>query len=115
MPIHWFPDNSLICNFAAVDQLGLLRTSLHGSGRIVEAVEYEIERSSAHVPHLRGLDTNEWFGDAISFQDEKTSGRSRACVGSASAATTNVHSNTSERARPCTCSGPAQSSRGASG
>jgi hypothetical protein len=70
MSIHWFPDTSLICNFAAVDQLGLLRTSLHGSGRIVEAVEYEIDQSGGHVPNLKGLDTSEWFGDAISFQDE---------------------------------------------
>lgn len=71
MPIHWFPDNSLICNFAAIDQLGLLRKSLHGAGRIVEAVEYEIERSAARVPNLHRLDTSDWFGVAIKFQDEQ--------------------------------------------
>jgi hypothetical protein len=71
MSTQWFPDNSLICNFAAVDHLGLLRTSLRGSGRIVEAVEYEIEQSSGRVPNLRNLNTAEWFGDAISFHDEK--------------------------------------------
>lgn len=71
MPVHWFPDNSLICNFAAVDELELLRTSLHGSGRIVEAVEYEIGRSAQRVRNLVRLDTTAWFGEAISFEDER--------------------------------------------
>ncbi|TCU83210.1 hypothetical protein EDF51_108167 [Curtobacterium sp. PhB25] len=69
MALHWFPDNSLICNFAAVDELDLLRASLHGAGRVVEAVAFEIERSTAHVPNLARLDLHDWFGPAIEFRD----------------------------------------------
>lgn len=70
MAIHWFPDNSLICNFAAVDELDLLRASIHGAGKIVEAVGYEIERSSRRVPNLAKMPVADWFGDPIKFVDE---------------------------------------------
>lgn len=69
MASHWFPDNSLICNFAAINELDLLRACLHGSGRIVEAVKAEIEKSAQRVPNLSRLDVDEWFGAAIEFRD----------------------------------------------
>lgn len=68
--MYWFPDNSLLINFATVGELDLLRSSLHGSGRVVEAVEYEIQPLTQWRPALRGIDCREWFGSAITFEDE---------------------------------------------
>lgn len=65
VPSHFFPDTSILCNFASVDQLRLLRTFLAERGRVVEAVAREIGQSSRHVPNLRQVDLHEWFGEAI--------------------------------------------------
>jgi hypothetical protein len=33
MTLYWFPDNTVLCNFAAVDGLALLEQILRGRGR----------------------------------------------------------------------------------
>jgi predicted nucleic acid-binding protein len=70
MATCWFPDNSVIINFAVVDRLDLLRSSLRGQGRVVEAVHYEIGQSQSRVPNLHKLDREDWFGEAIRIDDE---------------------------------------------
>lgn len=70
MAEHWFPDNSVICNFGAVDQLSLLKGYLRGRGRVVEAVAREITQSSSWVPALLQLDQQEWFGEPIVISEE---------------------------------------------
>ena len=50
-----FPDNTVLCNFAAVDRLDLLRSVLGGRGRWTEAVAYEASRSAAMLPPLLRL------------------------------------------------------------
>ena len=52
MTEHLFPDNTVLCNFAAVDRLDLLKSVLGGRGRWTEAVAYEASRSAAKLPPL---------------------------------------------------------------
>lgn len=65
-----FPDNTVLCNFAAVDQLDLLRSVLDGRGRWTEAVSYEAARSVRALPNLSQLTTDCWLGEAIEIDDE---------------------------------------------
>lgn len=65
-----FPDNTVLCNFAAVDRLDLLRSVLDGRGRWTEAVAYEATRSTRYVPALAGLFTDCWLGEAIEISLE---------------------------------------------
>jgi len=60
-----FPDNSVIVCFAQAQELEVLEQYLRGNGRVVEAVSREITRSAAHVPGLKTLDQDAWFGDPI--------------------------------------------------
>ena len=55
MTEHLFPDNTVLCNFAAVNRLDLLRSVLGGRGRWTEAVAYEASRSAAKLPPLLTL------------------------------------------------------------
>lgn len=65
-----FPDNTVLCNFAAVDRLDLLKSILDGRGRWTEAVAYEATRSAVVLPGLRTLATEGWLGEAIEITDE---------------------------------------------
>ena len=67
---YWFPDNTVLCNFAVVDRLDLLRAFLTNRGRVVEAVAHELRASAERVPHLAQLDPVEWFGEPIRIEDE---------------------------------------------
>jgi hypothetical protein len=64
-----FPDNTVLCNFAAVNRLDLLETVLLGNGRWTEALAYEAERSSRHFPALAGIKLAGWLGDPIVISD----------------------------------------------
>ncbi|MCG3039466.1 hypothetical protein L7D48_02570 [Streptomyces sp. S1A] len=48
----WFPDNTVLCNFAAVDRLSLLEKVLDGRGRWTQAVAAEAGRSARYWPKL---------------------------------------------------------------
>ncbi|WP_125776560.1 hypothetical protein [Antribacter gilvus] len=61
----WFPDNSVLCNFAAVQSIGLLKSDLQARGRWSAAVAYETENSSAFLPNLRELIDGDWLSDPI--------------------------------------------------
>jgi hypothetical protein len=65
-----FPDNTVLCNFAAVERLDLLKSVLCGRGRWTEAVEYEASRSAHHVPALTGLSADGWLGEAIEINTD---------------------------------------------
>ncbi|MGH4019281.1 MAG: hypothetical protein ACRDT0_08605 [Pseudonocardiaceae bacterium] len=60
-----FPDNTVLCNFAAVQRLDLLKSVLCGRGRWTEAVEYEATRSAHYVSTLADLFNDCWLGEAI--------------------------------------------------
>ncbi|MGW4562448.1 hypothetical protein ACWEN3_08610 [Streptomyces sp. NPDC004561] len=71
MTLWWFPDNTVLCNFAAADALGLLRAVLDGRGRWTEAVAYEAHRS-AQCAHARLADVSAdgWLGDPLVIDDD---------------------------------------------
>jgi hypothetical protein len=65
-----FADNTVLCNFAAVERLDLLRSILAGRGRWTEAVAYEAHRSAAYLPALRALPLEGWLDLPIAISDE---------------------------------------------
>jgi hypothetical protein len=65
-----FADNTVLCNFAAVERLDLLRSILAGRGRWTEAVAYEASRSAAYLPALRVLPLEGWLEEPIAVSDE---------------------------------------------
>lgn len=71
MTEHLFPDNTVLCNFAAVDRLDLLKSVLGGRGRWTEAVAYEASRSAATLPPLRTLLSEGWLDEPIEINDPK--------------------------------------------
>ncbi|WP_409469326.1 hypothetical protein [Streptomyces sp. HC307] len=71
MRICWFPDNTVLCNFASVDRLPLLEKVLNGRGRWTEAVAYEAKQSARYLPPLRGLKEAGWLGDPIEITDSR--------------------------------------------
>ena len=64
-----FPDNTVICNLAAVDRLDLLRSVLGRRGRWTEAVAYEASRSARAYPPLSALARDPCLGEPIEIGD----------------------------------------------
>jgi hypothetical protein len=50
MTWYWFPDNTVLCNFACVDSLPLLEKTLRGRGRWTDAIAFEAAQSSRVYP-----------------------------------------------------------------
>lgn len=69
MPAHPFPDNTVLCNFAAVDRLDLLEAAFDGRGRWTEAVAYETGRSASMLPALSEIASGGWLGEPIEVTD----------------------------------------------
>lgn len=65
-----FPDNTVLCNFAAVSRLDLLNSVLNGRGRWTEAVAYETTRSAQVLSDLGQLAADRWLGEPIEIDDE---------------------------------------------
>jgi hypothetical protein len=65
-----FPDNTVLCNFAAVERLDLLKSVLCGRGRWTEAVEFEASRSAHYVPALTGLFNDGWLREPIEISSD---------------------------------------------
>jgi hypothetical protein len=69
MTEHLFPDNTVLCNFAAVNRLDLLKSVLGGRGRWTEAVAYEASQSAAKLPPLLTLPSDGWLDEPIEISD----------------------------------------------
>lgn len=54
MSTWWFPDNTVLCNFAIIERIDVLEKTLNGNGRWCEAVAYEASQS-AKIPGLQSL------------------------------------------------------------
>lgn len=65
----WFPDTTVLRNFAAVDRLDLLESLLRGRGRWVEAIAAEVADASGTHPNLRSIAIGGWLGDPIEVAD----------------------------------------------
>lgn len=59
--MFWFPDNTVLCNFASVGRLELLQEYLGGRGLIAESIEAEIRKSIPYYPVLESVFTDGWF------------------------------------------------------
>ncbi len=70
-----FLDNTVLCNFASVDRLDLLRSALGGHGRWTAAVAYEAHRSAAHLPALLGLHMAGGLGEPVEVNEDGDPGR----------------------------------------
>ena len=70
MTDYLFPDNTVLCNFAAVHRLDLIKSVLRGRGRWTEAVAYEASRSASKLDALRGLAADGWLAQPIEITRE---------------------------------------------
>jgi hypothetical protein len=70
MTEYLFPDNTVLCNFAAVNRLDLLKSVVGGRGRWTEAVAYEASRSASKLPALRVLPAEGWLDEPIEITGE---------------------------------------------
>ena len=91
MTEYLFPDNTVLCNFAAVDRLDLIKSVLNGRGRWTEAVAYEASRSASRLPALRGLVAEGWLDEPIEITKNPTYGRSTRSGERSLAAPTTSH------------------------
>ncbi|MFH9007216.1 hypothetical protein ACH4E5_28745 [Streptomyces afghaniensis] len=71
MRLCWFPDNTVLCNFAAVSRVPLLEKVLDGRGRWTQAVAHEAKQSAAYLPSLRGLLEAGWLGEPLEITDSR--------------------------------------------
>jgi len=69
MTWYWFPDNTVLCNFAAVSRLRLLRDILRGRGRWTEAICNEARASADYYPDLASISEEGWLGEPIVIDD----------------------------------------------
>jgi hypothetical protein len=65
-----FPDNTVLCNFATVDRLDLLKSALNGRGRWTEAVAYEASRSASFLPVLSDLAGCDWLDEPVEIVED---------------------------------------------
>ena len=98
----FFPDNTVLCNFGAVDRVDLLRSVLGERGRWTEAVAYEASRSAAHLRALTSLAADGWLANQSRSPLTRTSRRSSGSGALHSAAPTTGRSSISARLRPAT-------------
>jgi hypothetical protein len=70
MTEYLFPDNTVLCNFAAVNRLDVIKSVLRGRGRWTEAVAFEASRSASKLPALQGLATEGWLDEPIEISGE---------------------------------------------
>lgn len=73
MTEYFFPDNTVLCNFAAVERLDLLRAVLDGRAKWTQAVEREASNSARWLPALYDLHHQGWLGEAIRVTDPEDS------------------------------------------
>lgn len=63
--MFWFPDTTVLCNFAAVSRLDLLREFLGSRGRWAQSVEAEVLAAIGHWPSLQKVVAENWFPPSI--------------------------------------------------
>ena len=71
MSTFLFPDNTVLCNFAAVERLDLLETVLNGRGRWTAAVAFEAGRSARFLPALARIAVEGWLAEPIEITAER--------------------------------------------
>lgn len=69
--IYWFPDNTVLVNFACISRIDLLKEILRDRGRWTDAIAYEAQRSARIYPELGSIARDAWLGDPIEVTDRK--------------------------------------------
>jgi hypothetical protein len=59
----------VLCNFAVVDRLDLLRSALNESGRWTAAVAFEAQQSARVLPAMRKIADDGWMEEPIEISD----------------------------------------------
>lgn len=72
-----FPDNTVLCNFAAIERLEILREVLGGRGRWTQSVAREARRSARWLPALQNIPLQGWLGEALRVTDATDAARIR--------------------------------------
>ena len=70
-----FPDNTVLCNFAAVRRVDVLHAFVGVRGRWTEAVEAEARKSVNYLPDLIKVFTGGWMGEPIEITNDAHSDR----------------------------------------
>lgn len=70
MTAHFFPDNTVFCNFAIVEKVSLLEAYLDDRGRWTEAVAFEVGNSAGHLPDLAGVHAQGWMHAPIEIDGD---------------------------------------------
>jgi predicted nucleic acid-binding protein len=63
--LNWFPDNTVLCNFASVSRMDLLHEFLGTHGRLAQSVEAEARASIAHWPLVEVVFRDGWFPPGV--------------------------------------------------
>lgn len=75
--MFFFPDTTVLCNFAAVQRLDLLQEYVASAGRWVQAVEYEVRASAKTHGDLLSIWVDGWLGDVIELNRKGEADRVR--------------------------------------
>ncbi|HEY5853321.1 MAG TPA: hypothetical protein VIW24_04490 [Aldersonia sp.] len=67
MTVFVFPDNTVLCNFASVNRIDLLREAVGLRARWTEAVAREALASAHWLPALGPVPEEGWLGDPIAI------------------------------------------------
>src|ERR1700760_776268 len=71
MTEYLFPDNTVLCNFAAVKRLDLIESICRGRGRWTEAIAGEASESAKWLPALRDLASAGWLDEPIEISEPR--------------------------------------------
>lgn len=77
MPTLLFPDNTVICNFAAVERIDLFSTLIGEHGRWTQAVEFEAKKSRSALPAVGQIIDSRLLGQPLEVADADAVGRIR--------------------------------------
>lgn len=66
----WFPDTSVLCNFAAVGAPAHIKEYIGDRGLWARSIEAEVHASTAHVPALQQIIDETWFPPSIAANGE---------------------------------------------
>jgi len=72
-----FPDNTVICNFAAVDRIDLFEALIGEHGRWTQAVEFEAKMSRSALPAVGQVIDGGLLGEPLEVADADAVGRIR--------------------------------------
>lgn len=65
--MYLFPDTTVLCNFAAIDEMRLVHEFVGTRGRWVQSIQAEVRKSAMHHRALGVVEDECWFGEPIAL------------------------------------------------